>query len=192
MFKYSYKILKNKKIQINNYSLKPIDIDSIEKIRSWRNNQIDVLRQKTLLTIDDQKKYFDNNILNQINKNKPYQIILLFYYKKKLLGYGGITNIDWVVKRGELAFLLNNKYANKTLDSEFYFPIFLKLILILAFKILNLNTIWSETFSIRPKYIRQLELNNFINTGIVNNNIIINNKYYSSFFHEISNPKKLI
>ena len=189
MIEYSYKILENKKIILNNYSLKNINSNSIEKIRKWRNNQISILRQKKNINTDDQKIYFESIIKKETKKNKPEQIILLFCYKNKTLGYGGITNIDWITSRGELAFLLDDRYANKTIDSEKYFPIFINLIKLLAFDILKIRTVWSETFSIRPKYIRQLELNSFVNVGIIKNNLVYKNKIYSSYFHELYNYK---
>ena len=189
MLKYNYKILKNKKLKINKYFLKSIDENSIEKIRKWRNKQINILRQKNQLSTEDQKIYFQDKIKKEINKKQPKQIILLFCYKKVILGYGGITNISWLAKRGELSFLLDNKYANKKIDSEYYFPIFLKLIKELAFNVLKLNIIWSETYSIRPNYIRQLELNSFVNVGIIKNNREINNQIYDTYYHEIINQK---
>jgi len=192
VFKYNYKILRNKRIKINEYFLKSIDEYSIEEIRKWRNKQINILRQNIQLTKEDQKQYFQNKIKKEINNNKPNQIILLFCFKKDILGYGGITNIKWNTKRCELSFLLDNKYANKKNDSEYYFPIFLQLIKKLAFNVLKLNIIWSETYSIRPNYIRQLELNSFENVGIIKNNVKINNKIFDTYFHEIINKKSKI
>lgn len=159
------------------------------KIRLWRNQQIDVLRQKNKISRTDQENYFNSIISNEISKTKPQNIILLFCKKNLVLGYGGVTNIDWDLKKGELAFLLDNKYSNKSIDSEYYFPIFLKLIKKLSFDYLNLNKIWSETFSIRPRYIRQLELNSFNHIGLIKRNIKIKDSFYDSFFHECENLK---
>ena len=58
VLKYNYKILKNRKLKINEYFLKSIDENSIEKIRKWRNKQINILRQKNQLSTEDQKIYF--------------------------------------------------------------------------------------------------------------------------------------
>jgi len=186
---YNYKFLNNKKITLDEFSLISIDYNSIQKIREWRNKQVNILRQSKKITIKEQEDYFKKIIKPDIKKKFPKNIILSFVKSNKLIGYGGLTNICWKSKRGELAFLLDNNYAGKIIDSEYFFPIFLKLIKILAFKILKLNNVWSETYSIRPQYIRQLELNNFINSGIANNKIFINNRYYDSYFHNLSYKK---
>ena len=68
MIEYSYKILEDKKIIFNNYSLKKINSNSIEKIRKWRNNQISILRQKKNINTDDQKIYFESIIKKETKK----------------------------------------------------------------------------------------------------------------------------
>jgi hypothetical protein len=186
---YNYRILKNHKLSLDNFSLISIDDKTILKIRQWRNKQINILRQSKKISIKDQEKYFKNEILPDTKIISPKNIILAFVKSDKLIGYGGLTNICWKSKRGELAFLLDNKYAGKVEDSEYFFPIFLKLTKILAFKILKLKNIWTETYSIRPQYIKQLELNHYLRTGIVKEKILIDNKYYDSYFHRLSSKK---
>ena len=35
------------------------------------------------------------------------------FYKKKLIGYCGLTNLDWFNKRAELSFILNTELNKK-------------------------------------------------------------------------------
>ena len=46
----SYNCLPVQELKLNNYSIVPIRYIDIQEIRRWRNEQIDVLRQKTVLS----------------------------------------------------------------------------------------------------------------------------------------------
>jgi len=52
-----YVCLKNKKYEFENYSLIEIREKDIESIRKWRNNQIDILRQKEKISKKEQMQY---------------------------------------------------------------------------------------------------------------------------------------
>ena len=58
----SWTCLKNQKFTDSCYSIIPIRKEHIEHIRIWRNRQIDILRQDTEISREDQETYFDKNI----------------------------------------------------------------------------------------------------------------------------------
>lgn len=126
-------------------------------IKKWRNEQIDVLRQNILLTNKDQKIYYDSIIKPAISAEKPICIIFSFINKKKCIGYGGLTKINWVSKIAEISFLENTKRAKNIKIYERDFVAFLKLIMRIAFVELNLNRLFTETYDIRPAHITILE-----------------------------------
>ena len=71
--KYSFLI--NDKISLGKYSLVVLRKQDIQNIRKWRNDQINVLRQKIPLTKESQLKYYTNIIKKSFYKNKPDQIL---------------------------------------------------------------------------------------------------------------------
>ena len=52
------KILSKTKLQHGKYTLIPIRKQDIQKIRKWRNDQMDILRQNKILTKLEQEDYF--------------------------------------------------------------------------------------------------------------------------------------
>ena len=60
----SYNCLPVQELKLNNYSIVPIRYIDIQEIRRWRNEQIDVLRQKTVLSKSQQAEYYELVIKN--------------------------------------------------------------------------------------------------------------------------------
>jgi len=178
-----YICLKNNYCSINEYSITPIRESDMEPIRQWRNEQIDVLRQKDPISKKEQKLYYEREIKPLYEKEQPSQILFSYLLKGNLIGYGGLTNIDWHLKRAELSFLVNTK---RTIDKDVYekdFSIFLQLIKNVAFNNLSFDTIFTETYNIRPLHIKILEKNGFKLEQILKNHVLINGKYVDSLIH---------
>ena len=173
-----YKCLSNQVYKMNRFSIETVQPDHIEKIRKWRNSQIHVLRQSNKLTSLQQKKYFRDNIWPDMLKSKPKNIIFIYKENNKIIGYGGLVNISWESYRAEISFLLDTKLAGTLQDTNIYLPNFLIFMKEIAFNYLNLNRLWGETFSIRPKYIHALEKSGFFCEGNLKNHIWINGKAY--------------
>ena len=57
-----FPILINNKISFNNYSITPLRKCDIQKIRIWRNDQMNILRQTTTLTPQNQLNYYNKFI----------------------------------------------------------------------------------------------------------------------------------
>ena len=57
-----YHCLQKQRYAIGDYILIPIRKEDIQSIKDWRNEQIDVLRQKKPLTEHDQINYYENKI----------------------------------------------------------------------------------------------------------------------------------
>ena len=128
-----YSCLKKNKYELADYSLITIREKDMESIRKWRNNQIDILRQKKKITKKDQIEYFKSIIKKNFKKKYPNSILFSYTLNSKCIGYGGLTNIDWNSKKAELSFLVDDK---RYLDSKIYakdFFSFLNIITRLAF-----------------------------------------------------------
>jgi RimJ/RimL family protein N-acetyltransferase len=178
-----YKILKNIKYKNGDYNLAPFRSQDIYKIKDWRNNQINVLRQKIELTDEDQKHYYHNVIKQTFNNPIPQQMLFSFLLRSKCIGYGGLTNIDWESRRAELTFLLDDKRATNNSIYRQDFSIFISFIKQLVFDDLKFNRIFTETFDIRPLHISILELNGFVLEGRMRQHIVINGEFFDSLLH---------
>ena len=58
----SYSCLSNQQFEYGDYKIRPVQKKEIENIRLWRNKQMDVLRQETKISFNEQKIYFKENI----------------------------------------------------------------------------------------------------------------------------------
>lgn len=189
--KDKYLILKKSKYKTSKFQFSQILENDIEKIRRWRNQQKDVLRQNKNITKSEQLDYFNKIILSE--KTLKYPSSILFSIKKNntLIGYLGLVHILWYEKIAEISFLLDTKikYDSKKFISIFENSIvFLKTI---SFKELNFFKIYTECFENRLELIKKIEKLGFVKEGYKNNFYLKKNKYISSVIHSLYNTKKI-
>ena len=182
MKKYSF--LETNRKYFKNYSLVPLRKSDIQNIRRWRNEQIQILRQKTPLSKNDQNHYYENTIKKSFFVKKPKMIIFSFLLSGKCIGYGGFTRINWTKRSSELSFILDTKRVQNSKIYEKEFKIFLKLILELNDEQIKFKKIFTETYNIRPIHLRILENMSFRYRKIKRNFIKIHGKYVDSLIHE--------
>jgi RimJ/RimL family protein N-acetyltransferase len=178
-----YKCLNTNVFESGDYKIIPVRKKDIMMIKDWRNKQIKILRQKKPITAKMQKEYFDNIIFQSNDADRPVQILFSFLLKDKLIGYGGLVYINWEDKRGEVSFLLNPLRLKDPVQYEKDFSIFLNFMKYVAYRELNFNRLYTETFDIRKIHIKVLEKNNFRPEGRLKNHIFINNKFVDSLIH---------
>ena len=152
-------------------------------IMNWRNDQINILRQKKQLSDEDQLNYFNQVILPSMTMDEPSIILVSYLFDGVCIGYGGLTNIDWLSRRAEISFLLNTERVNNLEQYRQDFSIFLKLIKKLAFETLDFNRLFTETYDIRPLHIDTLEANGFRLEGRLKQHVMIDGKLYDSLIH---------
>ena len=162
------------------YSIKPICEDDIETIRIWRNEQKIVLRQSNHISKDAQVDYFNANIWPSMVLVKPNNLLMSFFREDSLIGYGGLVHIDWFNSRGEVSFLVDTKIAQSTEKYRECHRAFLSLLSELAFEDLGLNKIYTETWDIRKKHIKNLESAGFCLDGILREHVFIDGKYHDA------------
>lgn len=168
---------------LNQYRLIPLRKEDIIDIMNWRNDQMNILRQKKLLTPNDQINYYKNVVVPSFNELKPSLILLSFLFSNKCIGYGGLTNIDWNSKRAEVSFLLDTKRIKNKQQYDRDFSSFLTILKKIAFEDLKFNRLFTETFDIRPYHISILEKNGFVLEGRMREHVLINNKFVDSLLH---------
>ncbi len=167
-----YKILDSDKYSFGEYSLTSIRNEDIMSIAKWRNEQIDILRQRKILNEQDQKNYFERIIWTAFDYEYPDQILFSYLNGNTCIGYGGFVHISWEDKRGEVSFLLDTKLTKDEDMYENLFTTFLVIIQQIAFESLKFNRIYTETFDMRPNHISILEKNGFKLEGRLRSQII--------------------
>lgn len=178
-----YKCLNKNEFESTGYKIIPVRREDIMVIMEWRNRQIEILRQKELLTKKKQKEYFDKIIFPSFKIEKPSQIIFSFFFKGRLIGYGGLVHVSWEDRRAEVSFLLNPLRLKDNAQYKKDFTAFLNLMKKVAYEELNFSRLYTETFDIRSVHIKVLEKNNFLPEGRMKNHIYINNKFVDSLIH---------
>lgn len=178
-----YAVLSANTYAIRDFQVVPIRRQDMLSIMSWRNDQIEVLRQKNLLTPAEQEKYYNDVISPSFDSPKPSQILFSFLKDNILIGYGGLVHISWEDSRAEISFLVN---PERTRDEEGYqadFATFLALMKMIAYRELRLNRIFTETYDIRPTHIQVLERSGFVIEGRLRKHNIVNGKFVDSIIH---------
>lgn len=179
----TYRCLSKQGYQIDDYELIPIREEDIQFIRNWRNDQMDVLRQKHPITEKEQVNYYYNVIRKSFNQKNPEQILFSFLFKKKCIGYGGLVHIDWDPKRAEVSFLTETGRAKDQDLLQKDLRIFLKILFKVAFDGLKFNRLTTETFDIRPLIVKILEDSGFKQEGRLKDQVIIGGSYVNSLIH---------
>ena len=179
----AYKCLNSNIVKTGDYSLVPIRHADIGLIGQWRNEQIDVLRQKLLLTENDQEEYYTNAVKPSFTQEHPSIILFSYLLDGQLIGYGGITNINWISKKAEVSFLLDTSRIKDKIIYRKEFSLFLDLIKKVAFHDMAFHKLFTETYNIRPFHIEILEENEFILEGKLNKRLLIDNKWIDSLIH---------
>lgn len=181
-----YQCLKNNLFEDQNgYKIIPIRAEDMELIRLWRNAQIDILRQKTPISYEEQQIYFRKNIWPTFIQKNPQQILFSFFLQNELIGYGGLTNMDWEALRGEISFLVNLERGEESQTYKQDFSHFLNFISRVAFEELHFHKIFTETFAFREKHMKILETFGFQRDGILREHVFKRNHWYDSFVHSL-------
>lgn len=178
-----YKCLKQQIVELDGYALVPIREEDIFLIKKWRNEQIDVLRQKRPLTDEDQRRYYETQIRPSFRQEEPDMVLFSYLKDGRCIGYGGLTHIDWEARRAELSFLLDTERTRDLEPYMYEFTVYLTMLKKIAFEQLGLQRIFSETFDIRPYIVETLEKNGFVFEGRLRRHVYIRGSYVDSLIH---------
>ncbi|WP_321494910.1 GNAT family N-acetyltransferase [uncultured Desulfobacter sp.] len=178
-----YIVLPRDSYSFQGYTLVALRRQDILKIKAWRNDQIDILRQKNILTDQDQKNYYNKIVFPTYGQNHPGQILFSILQEDACIGYGGLVHISWEDKRGEISFLVD---SDRVYDSQTYqndFQCFLEIIKHISFTDLGLNRLFLETYDMRKKHIQIIEKSGFALEGRLKEHVIINGASIDSLIH---------
>ena len=167
---------------IDAVAVRPIRWSDRESIREWRNQQIDVLRQQDPISTEQQDQYFSQILEPLMGMTHPSQFLFGIELDAQLIGYGGLTNIDWDAQRAELSFLADTKILKTPAYKEIMI-IFIKIISELAKNQFGLNQIFTETYTQRVDHIEILELAGFEHQTFLADRAVINGESVGSQIH---------
>ena len=191
-----YKCLQNIHVgnsHLSSFDFQPIDQESMEPIRLWRNAQIDILRQKEPLTKEDQIRYFNNVLIPSFSQDHPSQILWQIKRSGTLIGYGGLVHIDWndgkEDGKAEISFLLDDAIHEGSVDFKeafFAFVTFLKKIAFEGFKFRKLS---AEIYHYRHLVIALLEHSGFMLEGTLQAQICKKGCWQDSLLYGLLRPQ---
>lgn len=179
----TYRCLKEKCFKNRDYQIVAIRPEDIENIRLWRNAQIDVLRQKKMLTYEEQQLYFQEQVWPTFQQENPKQILFSFLLHDTCIGYGGLTYLDWENRRAEVSFLVDPARAA---DEKVYrqdFTHFLELLCQVAFEHMYLHRLLAETYAFRHSTIAILEKMGFIQEGVLREHVYQQGQWIDSIMY---------
>ena len=138
------------------------------------------------MTLKDQDKYFNKKISLEFGKEKPNQILFSYLKDDKCIGYGGLVHINWNDGKAEISFIM--KTSLEHLEFHSHWTTFLSLIKKVAFDELNLMSIYTYAYDLRPLLYPTLEKNGFNLKTHLKDEIEIEKKKIDVFIHELINP----
>jgi hypothetical protein len=101
----AYECMPRKFLADGRWTLQAVEPGDIEAIRCWRNAQIDVLRQSTIISTDQQIDYYNRCIWPEKSHQHPRNVLLIYLQDGAPIGYGGLVHIAWEHLRAEVSFL---------------------------------------------------------------------------------------
>ncbi len=180
---HDYKVMLRSQLQDGDLTLRAVGPQDIESIRQWRNAQMDVLRQSTAISLEEQKSYFAEHIWPDKSSLNPRQILLAIEQHGELIGYGGLVHISWPYRRAEISFLLNPTLEQNHKVLRDIFSRYLMMIQGFAFEDIKLHRLTTETYEHRVLHIEILESVGFKLEGRLREHIIVDGKLRNSLLH---------
>lgn len=169
------------------YQLVPIRMDDRETIRQWRNEQIDILRQKNPLSTQEQENYFEQTVAPLFDMLQPPQLLFSFLFAGQLIGYGGLVHINWEDQHAEISFLLETSRTKNIAVFQQEWTVYLHLIRQVAFHALSFKKIYTYAYDLRPHLTTTLLANEFIEEARLKRHICINGHWIDILIHALHN-----
>lgn len=180
-----YKKIGRAVFNAGSYSLIPVRDEDKYAIMTWRNEQMDILRQQETLTRQQQENYFKSVIGALFEQEKPAQFIFSFLENNMLIGYGGLVHINWEEKTAEISFLTE---TSRSRNSELFIRDwinFLTLLKQIADCFLNFRAIYTYAYDLRPNLYIALDQAGFKETERIRDHVIIHGEKKDVIIHTL-------
>jgi len=157
-------------------------IELFELAREWRNKCLETLRTPFILTKEMQEEY-----ANKVLKNRHLNCRWWGFAENSdiyYVGLGGIENISWENRNGEISLIINPYFRRKGYGTKA-----VELILDQAFNYLNLENIYGEVYHINENsfsfWMKIVQIYNGYAT-LLPYRKYWNGKYYDSHYFNIN------
>ena len=120
--------------------LRAAEMDDLQQVRQWRNCSLETLRTPMPLTWDQQEDFYLNEICNKDSHHR-YWVFAESTWTAVPVAFGGITNIQWENRIGEISLILDPSKRGEGLGTKAA-----HLLLDQAFNYLNLDTVFGECY----------------------------------------------
>jgi RimJ/RimL family protein N-acetyltransferase len=186
-----YKSLRQAEFTHGDYTLTGIRDEDKYAIMKWRNEQIDILRQKEPLTTRQQENYFKNVVDKLFDEEQPDQLLFSFLEKGRVVGYGGLVHIDWTSGNGEISFITETSRNVSAEQFKRDWSTYLHLLKRLTQINLRFFKIYTYAYDIRPLLIEMLLENGFREEARLHKHILVSGALrdvliHSYFFDDVS------
>jgi RimJ/RimL family protein N-acetyltransferase len=122
--------------------LRVLSIEDMEPIRQWRNQCLSTLRTPFPLTKEQQEQWYRDEICNRASRSRFWGVTLRGMNGTDILhGYGGIENIQWENRIGEISLLIDPEEQGHGVGYTHAREIISR-----AFNELNLQTVYAECY----------------------------------------------
>jgi len=160
-----------------------LSLDDMEPIRRWRNASLDTLRTPFPLTREQQEQWYRDEICNRNSRSRFWAIDEDL--REHLVGYGGIENIQWENRVGEISLLIDPAKRGHGFGQTAAHEIIRE-----AFDNLNLKTIYGECYFNNPaiEFWRQVYRTYNGNEATLHNRKYVDGRYFDSMYFTMSRP----
>lgn len=139
-------------------TIRAVAYTDLEHLRRWRNEQQLVLRQQRALTLEAQHHWYTSVVLPSYRDQQfPNALLVVTERDGAPSSYGGLTNIDWVSRRGEVSFLASTQIATESETYATEIRCFLDWLKRFTFEELGFHRLFTETWAFRTDHIALLE-----------------------------------
>lgn len=188
-----YKCLSQAEFINGDYRLISIRNSDRYTIMQWRNEQLEILRQKEPISREQQDEYFVNVVDKLFEQDQPNQLLFSFLEGDALVGYGGLVHIDWNSRNAEISFLTDTERSNneRMFGNDFrnYFRNYLDIIKHIAFTHLGFIKIHTTLYDIpdRDSYKKIIQEYSFIREARLERHVIVHSHLYDVCIYSLFN-----
>ncbi len=165
------------------FHLRPLQEADINHLREWRNAQREVLRQDAELSAQQQRRWFREVVTPTHAGENPQFLLVGIESDSRLVAYGGLTNVAWHYRRGEVSFLADTEAARDEDEYSAVFRAFLDWLPQFSFDQLGLHRVFTETWATRESHIALLEGAGFVYEGRMRDHVIKNDRFVDAVLH---------
>ncbi len=165
----------------------PLTYDTCEETRKWRNDDMQSLRTPFMNTLEMQEDFYEDIVCDPASPHRYFGFIYETVSPIVYLGMGGITNIQWENRIGEISLIISPEHRRIGWGKEAAYMLYAY-----AFDTLNLYTVYGEVYrtnSLAENFWLNLFPAEYFTRAYLPNRKYWDGKYWQSVYFSISQPE---